>query len=65
MRGFSCASVFVRVWLGRRVARRVKRTSEGVCRREEVRVKMFSGEKNGRVESRARREVRKRRLRAG
>ena len=30
---------------GRRVARRVKSTSVGVCRREEVRLKMFSGEK--------------------
>lgn len=30
--------------IGRRVARRVKRTSVGICRREEVRLKMFSGE---------------------
>lgn len=43
----------------------MKRTSLEVWRREEVRVKMFSGEKRGRVERRARREDRKRRLRAG
>jgi len=38
------------VWFGRSEARRVKRTSLGVWRREEVRVRMFSGEKRGRVE---------------
>lgn len=34
---------------GRRVERRVKRTSVEICRRDEVRVKMFDGEKGGRV----------------
>lgn len=33
----------VRVLFARKVARRVKRTSVGICRREVVRVKMFSG----------------------
>ncbi len=50
MRGLRSESVGRRVWLGRRRESRVKRTSEGVCRREEVRVKMFSGEKYGFVE---------------
>lgn len=40
------------MWFGRREVRRVKRTSVGVCKREEVRVRMFSGEKVGRVEIR-------------
>ena len=34
---------------GRRAERRVKRTSVGIWRREEVRVKMLVGEKGGRV----------------
>jgi len=50
MRGLRASSWGVRVWFGRSEARRVKRTSLGVWRREEVRVRMFSGEKRGRVE---------------
>jgi hypothetical protein len=42
----------VRVAAGRRVERRVKRTSAGICRRDWVRVKMFSGERTGRVRRR-------------
>ncbi len=34
---------------GRRAERRVKRTSVGIWRREEVRVKMFGGENRARV----------------
>jgi len=63
MRGFRASSWGVRVWFGRREARRVKRTSLGVCRREEVRVRMFSGEKAGRVEMKYIVAERKRRLR--
>ena len=43
--GFKMVSFSVRPPLPRARARRVKRTSLGVCRREEVSVKMFSGEK--------------------
>lgn len=43
--------------------RRVKRTSLGVCRREDVAVKMFSGAKGGRVEASARRAETKRMVR--
>jgi len=63
MRGLRASSEGVRVWEGRREATRVKRTSLGVCRREEVRVRIFSGEKGGRVESRYIRAERKRRFR--
>lgn len=37
---------------GRRVERRVKRTSVLICRRDWVRVKMLVGEKGGRVKRR-------------
>jgi hypothetical protein len=37
---------------GRRVERRVKRTSVLICRRDWVRVKMLVGEKRGRVKMR-------------
>jgi hypothetical protein len=40
----------------------VKRTSVGVCRREDVRVKMFSGPSRGMVRARLRKAVKKRRL---
>ena len=43
--------------------RRVKRTSLEVCRREDVVVKMFSGAKYGRVETRARTAEMKRMVR--
>lgn len=64
MRRRSCSSRGVRVWFGRRAERRVKRTSWGVWRREEVRVRMFSGVKGGRVNRRERREERKRMFKA-
>lgn len=50
MRGRRSSSAAVRVLLGLREARRVKRTSVGVCSREDVMINMFSGEKVGRVE---------------
>lgn len=43
--------------------RRAKSTSVGVCRREDVRVKMFSGKNGGRVETMKRRAERMRMLR--
>lgn len=46
-------------------ARRVKRTSGGVCSLEEVARKMFSGAKMERVDMRAKRQETKRMLRAG
>ena len=60
---FSASSWGVKVWFGRKVERRAKSTSVGVCRREDVRVKMFSGENGGRVETMKRRAERKRMLR--
>lgn len=59
IRGRRSSSVGVRVWSGRRAERRVKRTSGGVWRREEVRVIMFSGARKGMVERKARRAERK------
>lgn len=50
--------------VGRRADRRVKRTSVGIWRREEVREKMFSEEKSGRVFMREAAAVRKRIVRA-
>ena len=35
--------------VGRKAKRRVKRTSVGICRRDEVRLNMFSGENRGSV----------------
>jgi hypothetical protein len=49
---------------GRRVERRVKRTSVLICRREEVRVKMLVGAKGGRVLRRKTRDVKVRIRRA-
>jgi hypothetical protein len=50
--------------VGRRAERRVKRTSLGIWRREEVRENMFSGEKKGRVLMRKAKAVKKRIMRA-
>ena len=50
--------------VGRKAERRVKRTSVGIWRREEVKENMFSGEKTGRVLMRKARAVRKRIMRA-
>ena len=50
--------------VGRKAERRVKRTSLGIWRREDVREKTFSGEKKGRVVMRKAEAVRKRITRA-
>ena len=54
----------MRVVLGRIRPRRVKRTSLGVWRREDVTANMFSGERKGRVQIKAMEAVMKRMLRA-
>lgn len=53
MRARKKRSESVSDWLGRMRPRRVKRTSLGVCSRDEVRVNMFSGEKKGKVKTKA------------
>lgn len=63
IRGLRSRSDSVRTRSGRTRLRRVKRTSLGVCKRDEVRVNMFSGEKKGRVEMRAKRAEIKRMFR--
>ena len=50
--------------MGRKAERRVKRTSVGIWRREDVRLNMFSGEKKGRVLMRKAEAVMKRIMRA-
>ncbi len=50
--------------VGRRAERRVKRTSVGIWRREDVREKMFSGAKTGRVLRRKETEVMRSMVRA-
>lgn len=64
MRGFKSSSAWVSLPSGRRELRRLKRTSFGVCRRDEVIWKMFSGAKVGSVEMRAKTQETKRILRA-
>lgn len=50
--------------VGRKAESRVKRTSVGICRREDVRENMFSGEKKGSVFMRKAEAVMKRIIRA-
>ncbi|KAL8680266.1 MAG: hypothetical protein Q9224_006955, partial [Gallowayella concinna] len=63
MRGLRCSSAGVKVLAGRRLLRRLKRTSFGVWMREEVARKMFSGAKYGKVERKKRKVEMKRMFR--